>query len=440
MNDRIEDNPSHKKFKKELDGADALCKLADLFSAFGVNSENLKESLEPLDDIQKQFELISKSPDKFNDHFSKKGWIAHESMNFDLMLTCIEFTEKGKTELAESELINYYSSEKMQWLTYQLKRTKEFSIRYSLIKSAYEDTISQKYHACIPVLLLVIDGGVNDIDRNKGFFADNTDMTAWDSIAAHSSGLATLKDIFNDTRKRTTVEEITMPYRHGILHGRDIGYANKTVAAKCWAALFAINDWAKAVKEGKKKPPTNEQVFSYDEGMDELKATLEKYTESKKRNDEVSQKVSDWAPRNLKIGTDILSKGLSEEYKEFTPEKEAILFIENWRKNNFGAIVKQIHYFTKGEINWGKEAGKVRNIFQNKVLKDYSITNIKDCSPAITEVTLSVDILFEEKEYNKQITLRLIYNGPDDEILVFGDQGGQWKFIESFFNTIDYLN
>ncbi len=64
---------------------------------------------------------------------------------------------------------------------------------------------------------------------------------------------------------------------------------------------------------------------------------------------------------------------------------------------------------------------------------------MKDCSPAITEVSLSVDIIFEGKEYNKEITLRLIYDGLNGEILIFGDKGGQWKFIESFFHTIEYL-
>jgi hypothetical protein len=439
MNDRIEDNPSHKKLKKELDGANALSKLTDLFSLLGANPKELKEAFEPLADLQKQFELISKSPDKFNDYFSKKGWIAHESMNHDLMLTCIEFAEKGHIELAEQELINYYSSDDMRWLTHQLKGTKEFSVRYSLIQAAYEDTIAERYYACIPVLLLVIDGGVNDVDRNKGFFADSTDLTAWDSIAAHSTGLATLKEIFNDTRKRTTEEEITMPYRHGILHGRDINYANKTVAAKCWAALFALNDWAKAVKSGKKNPPPEEPKLSFNEIINELNTTLENYKESQKRNKEVSRKADEWAARNLEIGVDIPQKGLPNEYKELTPEREAVQFIENWKSKNYGAIAKQIHFFTKAEINWGKEAGRVRKVFQNKVLKDYAIVNVKDCSPAITEITLSVDIIFEEKEYKKEITLRFIYDGLNGEFLVFGHKGGQWKFIESFFHTIDYL-
>jgi hypothetical protein len=73
-----------------------------------------------------------------------------------------------------------------------------------------------------------------------------------------------------------------MSYRHGILHGRDINYANKTVAAKCWAALFALNDWARAVKDGKKNPPPDEPKLSFGESIKELKSTLENYRKSKK--------------------------------------------------------------------------------------------------------------------------------------------------------------
>jgi hypothetical protein len=71
MNDRIEDNPSHKKLKKELEGANALSKFVNFFSFFGANSKDLKKAFEPLADIKKQFECISKSPDKFNDHFGE---------------------------------------------------------------------------------------------------------------------------------------------------------------------------------------------------------------------------------------------------------------------------------------------------------------------------------------------------------------------------------
>lgn len=436
MNDKIEDNPSHKKFRQQLEGAEALSHLTDFFSLLGADANALQGAFKSLPDIQKQFELVSKSPDKFNAHFSKKGWIAHESMNSDLMQTCIELAEKGQLDLAEAELINYYSSDKLQWMKGWLRGTKEFAIRYALIHAAYEDTIAERYHACIPVLLLVIDGGVNDVDRNKGFFAESTDVTAWDSIAAHSTGLAVLKDIFNDTRKRTTQEPIDMPYRHGILHGRDTNYANKTVAAKCWAALFAVNDWAKAVGEGKKsEPPVEPPVTLHD-----LKASLENYAESHKRNQEVNRKIDKWKARNIVIGTDIKLAGAPADYADFTPEKEAAQFIDNWKKNNYGAIAGQVHTFSKAPINVNKEAKKVRAIFQNKALKEFSIIKIEDCSPAITEVTLNTIVEYDGKDHALELVLRFIYKGKnDDEILIFGDKGGQWRFIHSFFNKIEFL-
>ena len=41
----------------------------------------------------------------------------------------------------------------------------------------------------------------------------------------------------------TRAEEIQIPYRHGIVHGMDLGYNNKYVAAKCWVAALP-RDWA----------------------------------------------------------------------------------------------------------------------------------------------------------------------------------------------------
>lgn len=437
--DRIENNPSYKKFKKDLKGAEAIHNVAKFFSFFGLKNKSLDEAFSTLPEMKKQLELLSKSPDKFNDHYAQRGWIAHESMNSDLMLTSIELADKGLIDVAEQELINYYSSDKIQWLLHQLKGVEAFSNRYNFFLLAYKDTLAERYHAVVPVLLMMIDGAVNDIDKGKGFFADKTNLTAWDSIAAHSSGLTALKEVFSDGRHKTTKVEITLPYRHGILHGRDLGYANKTVTAKCWAALFAIKDWAYAVKQGKKIPPPPEPELSFTESLSQLKNSLTEYAESKKRNDLVGKKVEAWKARQLNVGSDIPEKGLSTEYKDYTPEQEAIRFAEYWTKGNFGAISKQIHQFSKTPVNEKIEAGKTRKVFEGKKLLDYKIVKITDCSPAITEVILAVTIEHDNKQHDKEITLRFIYDGPKGEILIFGDTGGQWRFIENFFHQIQYI-
>ena len=159
---------------------------------------------------------------------------------------------------------------------------------------------------------MVIDGGVNDIDKNKGFFTPSTDLTAWDSIAAHSTGLSIIRDVFNKSRNSTNLDPISMPYRNGILHGRDINYANKEVVAKCWATLIAIHDWARVIQEKKKTPPPAKERVS-------LRETLIKASENHKRNEDISRRVEAWKPRNIH-GVDIPFKGNESDYENSTPE------------------------------------------------------------------------------------------------------------------------
>lgn len=438
MRDKIEDNASYKNLRKDIEDAESLRLLPYLLPGSELDSTMLEKILTQLDDIKKQHEISSKAPDKFNHYFATRGWIAHESMNLNLMLACIELAEKGQVADAEQELIAYYSSDKMKGLKHQFKGLQAFNKRYELINLAYEDTIAERYHACIPILLMVIDGGVNDTDKTSGFFAEKTDVIAWDSIAAHSTGLAALKNIFNESRTKTTEEEITMPYRHGILHGRDINFANRTVAAKCWATLFAVCDWARAIRDGKKTAPEPEPEISIEEALEELYHNLKNYEQHKERRTIERKLLEHWKARVIDVGVDIPENGQSMDYNDYTPEKEAVKFIEYWANKNYGAIAKQIHQFSKDNFKLSSEAGKVRKVFENKILSDFKIIKIEDTSASISEVTLNVTFEHNAKPYTKEITLRFIYEGTDAEILIHGETGGQWKFIENFFHLIRY--
>lgn len=438
MDDKIENNPSFREFGKNIKGAKAIKNIASLIAPFSKTAKNMSNSFEGFDDLEKHFNKISKSPDLFNSYFSDLGWMAHESMNHDLMLECIKLAENNDIKTAEEKLADYYTSENLKWLSKQLKGIPEFVKRYELIRLAYEDTISKRFHSAIPVILMVIDGGVNDIDKNKGFFTETTDLTAWDSISAHSTGLSKLRDILNKGRNRTNTEEIFLPYRNGILHGRDISYANKYVSAKCWLTLIAINDWAKALKKNKENPPQEPKELSFTESLNGLKNTISDYSKHQKKMKETHHFIDAWKKREIIIAKDILSNGGLEDYRENTPERDAIKFLTNWNKKNYGAIATQISHFKK-EINLGQEAGRVRKIFDKKNLKGYELISIEDCAPAITEVIVNVKFEFEQQDFETEIKLRMIYQNEKGENLVFGQSDGEWKFIDSFFfHQIEY--
>lgn len=437
--DKIENNPSHQKFRKNLDGAKALKKVVSIFSPFSRTAKNLVNTLGELDSLEKQFNVISKSPDLFNQYFSESGWIAHESMNHDLMLECIELAKQNDIRAAEEKLADYYTSEDLKWLSRQLKGTPAFSKRYDLIRLAYEDTVAQRFHASVPLVLMIIDGGVNDISKSTGFFTETSDLTAWDSIAAHSSGLTRLRDILNKGRKSTNTDEIFLPYRNGILHGRDLSYSNKYVAAKCWLTLIAINDWARALKKNEENPPEQPKELSIKESMKELKGTLTDLQIHQEKMKKTQTLLDAWKKRTIIIDKDIPSRGLLDDYQENTPERDAVKFLTNWKKNNFGGIARQISYYRK-DINLGHEAGRVRKIFGEKILKGYELISIEDCAPAITEVNVKVQIKFGQKDFNLEIKLRMLYQNDQGENLIFGEPGGEWKFIDSFFfSKIEYL-
>ncbi len=438
MDDKIENNPSFQEFGKNIKGAKAIKQIASFISPFSKTAKNIFNSFEGFDEIEKQFNEISKSPDLFNEYFSELGWIAHESMNHDLMLECIELAKNNDIKTAEEKLADYYTSENIKWLSRQLKGTPEFLKRYELIRLAYEDTIEKKFHSSVPLVLMIIDGGVNDVDKNKGFFTETTDLTAWDSIAAHNSGLSKLRDILNKGRNRTNTEEIFLPYRNGILHGRDISYANKYVSAKCWLTLIAINDWAKAIKKNKENPPQEPKELSFKESINELKRTILDYGSHQKKMKETYSFIDAWKKRSIVINKDVPSSGELDEYQKDTPERGAVKFLTNWKNKNYGSIAKQISFFKK-EINLGQEAGRVREIFDKKKLQEYQIESIEDCAPAITEVMVNVKFVFEENVFQIEIKLRMIYQNENGENLVFGQEGGEWKFIESFFfHKIEY--
>lgn len=404
MDDKIENNPSFKKFDKNLKGAKAIKQIASFLSPFSKTAKDISKSLAGFDDLEKQFKELSKGPDEFNNFFGVLGWIAHESMNQDLMLECIELARNNECAAAEEKLSDYYTSENLKWLTMLLKGTPEFFKRDELIRLAYEDTIAGRFHSAVPIVLMIIDGGVNDIDKNKGFFTETTDVTAWDSIAAHSSGLSKLREILNKGRNRTNTEEIFFPYRNGILHGRDIAYANKYVTAKCWLTLIAINDWSKALKKNKENPPKLETELSFTESWKELKTTLSDYKVHQEKMKEVNRYLESWKPRTLIVGKDIPPNGEINEYNQFTPEQDAIKFLKKWESKNHGEIAKQICYFSK-DINIGKEAGRVRKVFDKRTLKTYKINSVLDCAPAISEVMIDVIFEYEQKTLKQKLNL-----------------------------------
>jgi len=425
----IKDNPSTKKFKEDLEGMSALFTLTNMF---GITQ---KEDMPDIDKIKNDLEKLSRLPDDFNSAFARKGWIAYESFSVPVMEKAVELFKKGDEKAAENEIMTYYSVNNIRMMIVGRGGAVEaYKPRKQLALYALNEYEAERYYSCVPLLLMIIDGLVNDISKEAGFFADKTDVTSWDSIVGHYTGLTQLKSIYNKSRKKTNTEEITMPYRHGILHGRDLNYNNISVATKCWGCLAAVLDWGKDIANGKKVPPPPEKPKTLSENLNELKDTISIHQENKKNHKIFNEKLDKWKPRNIKLDIEQMKNVSTASLSEYSPEKALIEFIELWKKSNYGFMANFICFDPKYEPK-SNVIKTLRRIFDHKNILDYSIVSIEDKAPIISHITLSMLIEHDKNKYSKEIEFRMIYEGDN---VIHGDKGGQWKLVNGYHH-IEYM-
>jgi hypothetical protein len=218
-------------------------------------------------------------------------------------------------------------------------------------------------------------------DKRRGFFAEEVDLQAWDSIAAHSKGLNVLVSIFQKGRKTTRIEPIFLPYRHGIIHGMDLGYDNKVVAAKTWAALFATRDWALKAERDMLQAPAEEPKKSWAE-------IFREHGQSIRKNAEDRARLEAWKRREIRVGEDVPTAGGPDAFTADTPERKLVEYLNYWRSRNYGGMAQCLPANQRNPIS--KAAGQVRSVYGSRSLEGFELQEIDDQAAAVTEIKVRV--------------------------------------------------
>lgn len=416
---RIKDNPSISNISNQIDKLNNIYKLSPIIQLIFPKTKGIFNQINELKDQANIIEI----PDKFNEKFAKLGWIAYESMNLDVMQKAIKTFESEDPESAELILVDYYDEKTITAGIFRFKGHAEFERRNRLIELAKEDYLAGRYHACIPLLLSLLDGIVNDISRHVGFFAESIDMTAWDSIAAHETGLQAIKSLFSEGSKKTNENQITIPYRNRILHGRELAFDNKLVAAKVWATLFAIKDWSVAFSNKTNKKETTATNWN-ELCKDIAESNRKKYL------------IANWQPRT-NLDTHYLPYiGLATNLPFNTPERAVAEFLENWIAKRYGPLSESLVYVV--EESKGKKAGLARDDFGKYIPSSFKLISVKDETPAISNVKIELMFAFDHHKVVKTIDVRTNYLDDNNKPLVSSQVGGCWRIIQNSFSDIIY--
>lgn len=249
----IRDNPSMRNLDAQLKVVRALVKMRPVIRPWGKWGGEVAALLDKIPEQERQVREAVELVDRFNTALASRGWVATAELNLDAMRRAIELAEAGDGPGADQALVEYFDRRTIEFGLLRLRQVAAFRPRETLVRQALEDHCAGRYHASVPTILAQVDGLTHDLTGKTFWMANRSKsahLTARDSIVGAPEGLATLAAAWSTARTTTTDVPLDMPFRHGILHGRDISYATPVVSAKSFALLLALHEWAVRVERG----------------------------------------------------------------------------------------------------------------------------------------------------------------------------------------------
>ena len=278
-------------------------------------------------------------------------------------------------------------------------------------------THEARYLATAPLLLIVADGVGEDVFQ-KSIFSEGVNLEELHSLAGHPDALPKLVYQMCRTRRKTTEEYVSFPYRNGILHGRDLGYGNRLITAKCWSFLSNIADVIRA-REAKEvlNPPRDPS----------LSEVLANYAQTK----ELKERIETWTPRPVFEGRiNVFAEPGTYPFDSDEPEAALVEFLQAWNRNNFGHMGALTVYFDNRPVN--RRAGEIREMMQGLTLIDAAIICIRDSAPAVTEITADLTICVDSRRRANRFIFIMNCVDEDGEVAIHGDEAAHWLVVSSY--------
>jgi len=356
----------------------------------------------PLKTIERELNELVETVDGFYDLLGPRHWIFHDNLDAKFVKGLLA----KPADEAERVLIEHYQDlDELGSLIGRLHHFPEMQARMRLIERAREDYEAGRYDSTVLLLISVMDGFVNDVDKDprRGLHARNDDeMSAWDSVVGHHLGLSRAHRTFTKRFSKTSDEEVLELYRNGIVHGMLTNFNNPVVATKAWNRLFAVADWALS-RERQAIPPEPQPSFG-----------------------EVIGQLAD--TRRAKKALDAWSaKTLTPDDPDFEDEpvyRLAAKVLDAWESKNYGRMAAQLASLTREETV-SQSAGRVRDEYEPVELGDFRIVQLDFQAPVICEV--DAELTIDGK--SKLARMRWIREDDDGKPAIPGHEDGEWRFM-----------
>lgn len=378
-----------------------------------------KEQRKELDRIKKDMSDLIMTTEEYNNNFSDYGWIAYSLINVEFMKKANKLFKDNGIEKAEKFIADYYIENSKNAKRFIQYSSNEFRKRANIINEAFEAYENERYCSAVTLFLTIADGVINDFTKNKGFFTEGVDLDCWDCLVECDKGLKKIKDIYNLPRKKTNEKIIKMPYRNGILHGRDLNYGNKFVSGKCIVMLLAISEWIK----NKNTEDKRKEQYIKEANPPALGESLKKLQET----EETRKIINNWESREIVVGKDIPITGKKEDYTQYDFIYKFVETLEIWKSKNYGELAKRFEIIFNYEDRAGYKPKRCRELFEKNILLEFKLTNITDQSICMKVIELEVKLQKEDKIVKDIMKIGMVYEGEKDVVAIPNKNNGEWK-------------
>lgn len=205
-----------------------------------------REAATGIDDL---LELAARS----SQVFAPRGWgVTRFSTE---VLRCALRESESDMERADQVLAEAWSESKidqsvrdMKYVYARLENPQELDLRagrWKLVRAAKDLHLAGNYAASVPMMLASIEGFVADANHGKLFFTRHpkrrTVVEDPARLVGIVSALKTLHTVYTEGVGETTTGSRLS--RHGIMHGRVLGYGTKVVSAQVFTLFDAVADY-----------------------------------------------------------------------------------------------------------------------------------------------------------------------------------------------------
>ncbi|WP_336778033.1 hypothetical protein [Pantoea sp. USHLN256] len=404
---------------------DQIEKYRPVAKLLGAFDKNAKEQFQQ---VERQLGIIKNmmsNRDLFAQIYSPLGWVNYDFLSTDIVAKVLDMNVVD----GEIELTNYHlNPDNMRFLGYRFCK-RHFNPWEAMYERAVDRAGAEDYLSAIPLILSIIDG-VCTTSTGKHPFSGGADKPVFDSQTSGPGGLSEGLAILGSTRRKLDTELICMPFRHGIVHGLNPNYGSPIVAGKAFNLLWAAIDY-------------------FDRCRDEVQR-LEKATEEQKpidmrelgkriqRNSEIKNALNRWKARPVVSNIIMAASNNTTNLPLDSPEAFAGEYLSWLMTKNYGELAKGTVDYPNRPI--GFRAGRLRNELKGISLIHWSITGVEDTSSAISQVTVKLEGTIDDKMYNTECEMRLMFADESYETVPRGISGGVWCVMPNFLSELWLLS